>query len=720
MNSGSDIRRSPRGLAILTCALLVALAAMSALSLYLVEAELIAVTGHALALPALAAAVLPLAAALLWCAGRLRREWARTAERERWLCTTLRSISDGVVSTDAQGRITFLNPVAERMTGWSEAEALGRSSTEVLRLLESGTRAPVEDAARATMQARLHRPPRPPLRLLARDGTEHAVAEDAAPIFTAAGEVFGCVMVLRDVTERELADTALRASQEMFRQITNHSSDMIAVLDLHGRRLYNSASYGRILAPPGELFQTDSFADIHPEDRERIKAVFAETVRTGVGQRAEYRLRARDGSDVQMESLGSVIFGSDRRPEKVLVVARDITARHRADAALRREMAFSETLINSMPGIFYLYDARRVILRWNKNFETVTQYSAEEIPRLDPLDYFRPEQKQLVHERMLQCLAGGSADVEVFIVAKDGSERPYYVTGLRIELDGQPCMLGVGIDIGARLAAEEAVREARDHLEIKVAERTRDLAQANERLQELDRLKSDFVATMSHELRTPLNSIIGFTGILRQGLAGPVNEEQLKQLGMVHFSARHLLGLINDLLDLSRIESGKMEVVAESFALGEVIDEVVQSLTPAARQKQLALEAQLDPPQLALRSDRKKVFQILLNLANNAVKFTEHGRVQIAARAAADAVVIEVSDTGIGIKPENLGGLFQAFRQVDGSARRVYEGTGLGLYLCRKLSTMLGGSIHAQSEFGVGSRFTVTLPAETPATISLP
>jgi signal transduction histidine kinase len=275
-------------------------------------------------------------------------------------------------------------------------------------------------------------------------------------------------------------------------------------------------------------------------------------------------------------------------------------------------------------------------------------------------------------------------------------------------------LVSLSLEVFQRRQAEAALREARDNLEIKVAERTQELQEANKQLKELDRLKSEFVAMMSHELRTPLNSIIGFTGILRQGLAGPMNDEQLKQLGMVQFSAKHLLGLINDLLDLSRIESGRMEVEHESFALEEVVGEVAQSLEPLAQQKKLTLESQLDPPAIALRGDRKKTFQILLNLANNAVKFTERGGVHIGVRADAASVTIDVIDTGIGIKPESMANLFEAFRQVDGSARRTYEGTGLGLYLCRKLASLLGGRIHAESEFGAGSRFTVTLPREVP------
>jgi signal transduction histidine kinase len=155
-----------------------------------------------------------------------------------------------------------------------------------------------------------------------------------------------------------------------------------------------------------------------------------------------------------------------------------------------------------------------------------------------------------------------------------------------------------------------------------------------------------------------------------------------------------------------------MDVQAEDFRVAEVVEEVVQSLTPAARQKQLALEVDFDDPSLALHGDRKKTFQILLNLANNAVKFTDAGSVRLSVRATAQAVTFAVTDTGIGIKPEQLDNLFQAFRQVDGSARRVYEGTGLGLYLCRKLVALLGGTIDVESQFGRGSCFHFTLPRQ--------
>ena len=206
-----------------------------------------------------------------------------------------------------------------------------------------------------------------------------------------------------------------------------------------------------------------------------------------------------------------------------------------------------------------------------------------------------------------------------------------------------------------RKQAEEALRKVHEELEERVTERTRELAQANIQLKEVDRLKSEFLATMSHELRTPLNSIIGFVGIILKGIAGEINEEQKKQLSMVYSSAKHLLSLINDILDLSRIESGKMEIFVTEFKIEEVISEVTQSLTPMISQKGLRLITEMPDEIPEIYNDRKKILQILLNLVNNAVKFTNKGEVKIDCTIDNSNLEVSVSDTGIGIKKEKNG-----------------------------------------------------------------
>ncbi|HOR62106.1 MAG: transporter substrate-binding domain-containing protein [Syntrophaceae bacterium] len=249
-------------------------------------------------------------------------------------------------------------------------------------------------------------------------------------------------------------------------------------------------------------------------------------------------------------------------------------------------------------------------------------------------------------------------------------------------------------------------------MEGRIIERTAELALAMEKAQSADRLKSAFLATMSHELRTPLNSIIGFTGILLQRLGGPLNDEQDKQLKMVYNSAKHLLSLINDVLDISKIEAEQLNVVSETFSLRETVEKVIKTSQPLAENKNLKLTAEIAPEIGLMKSDRRRVEQILLNLLSNAVKFTEQGFVRMKCEIQNEKIVISVADSGIGIKPEDIGVLFNPFRQIESGTTRKYDGTGLGLSICRKLARLLGGEVRVESVWGQGSTFSLMLPQE--------
>jgi PAS domain S-box-containing protein len=293
--------------------------------------------------------------------------------------------------------------------------------------------------------------------------------------------------------------------------------------------------------------------------------------------------------------------------------------------------------------------------------------------------------------------------------------------------DSNTCIGLVGSvhDITERKQAEEEIRKLNAKLEVRVAERTAELVVAKERAESADRLKSAFLATMSHELRTPLNSIIGFTGIILQGLVGEVTEEQRKQLNMVRDSAHHLLDLINDVLDISKIESGQLELRNEAFFLQEAIDKSIQVVRPMAEKKSLPISLAAAPfPLPKVYSDRRRVEQVLINLLGNAVKFTDCGGITLTvgrsdepgrpdkSDAGGSLLLISITDTGIGIKAEDIEILFKPFKQIDSGTTRRYEGTGLGLSICKKLACMLGGDIDVQSDGpGKGSTFTFTLPA---------
>ena len=267
----------------------------------------------------------------------------------------------------------------------------------------------------------------------------------------------------------------------------------------------------------------------------------------------------------------------------------------------------------------------------------------------------------------------------------------------------------------------EQLKHASDELERKIQAATADIAQQNEllrrqaiELEQASALKSQFLANMSHEFRTPLNAMLGYTSMLLQGVAGAVEPPVKRQLSRIESNGRHLLTIINEILDISRIEAGRMPLQLSTFAIGDLVAEVRAELEPIILRSKLTITASLEKNLQPIRSDRQKLKQILLNLLSNALKFTHQGGVTISAQRVQGerAVAISVTDTGIGIAPADQDKIFEDFRQLDNSPTRAYGGTGLGLSICRRLAQMVDGRLTVRSQLRKGSSFTLTLPIQ--------
>ncbi len=390
----------------------------------------------------------------------------------------------------------------------------------------------------------------------------------------------------------------------------------------------------------------------------------------------------------------------------------DITERKLAEELLRISEEKYRFLFERNPVPLLIYDTDTLyFLAVNEAFIKQYGFSISEVLSMQLPDLYPSEEKNAIIQ-VAKSLYGHAYVGEWHHIRKDGAVISIIATSHDIDYMGRKARIAVVIDITDRKLAELELENYRKHLEKMVEERTAELEIAKERAESADQLKSAFLATMSHELRTPLNSIIGFTGMLLQELPGPLNDEQKKQLRMTQKSGRHLLSLINDILDLSKIEAGQLKLSTDRFKISDVVQNVIDISRPFAQSKNLVLTCTIDPELTEVVSDQMRVQQVIINLVNNALKFTEIGSVKVNVFKRDNYFVVKVSDTGIGIDSGQLKTLFKPFIQIDSGVARKHEGTGLGLSISKKLVTMLGGRVSVESEPGKGSTFMVELPLE--------
>jgi protein-histidine pros-kinase len=373
-----------------------------------------------------------------------------------------------------------------------------------------------------------------------------------------------------------------------------------------------------------------------------------------------------------------------------------------ANESMRMSEARTRAIVDSALDCVITMDHEGRIIEFNPAAEKTFGYSRHEAVGQLLAEMIIPESLRKRHAQGLShYLATGEGPVlgkhlEMTAVRSDGSEFPVELAITRLGLQEPPIFAGFIRDITERKRAEETAMRVRQ-----AEEEQRVALEAN-------RVKNEFLATMSHELRTPLNAVIGFTGTMLMGLPGPITAEQKKQLETIKSSARHQLSLINDLLDLAKIDAGKVELKLEPIICNRVVDEVAETLRPLAEKKGLGFETDM-PHEVTINTDRRALSQILINLINNAIKFTDAGKVRIELRENNGSTEISVRDTGVGIEREHQEKLFGAFTRVEHRNRSHQEGTGLGLHLSQKLAALLSGQITFESVPGKGSIFTLLL-----------
>ncbi len=469
--------------------------------------------------------------------------------------------------------------------------------------------------------------------------------------------------------------------------------------------------------------------DLYPEEEKGPITELAARLK-GHAYAGEWHHLKADGSIITIVAQSHDIdyLGLDAR----IAVISDISERKKVENELRNsEEKFFKAFHATPDAIVISRAADGLLIEVNEVFLVQTGYSRDDVLNCTTLElklWADPRDRERYGAAIRE--QGRVRDMEARLRMKSGNILDGLVSGESIILNNEVCLLTIIRDITKRKKTEAELEKHRLHLEDMVSARTAELEHsqkalqnlladmsqakteleaANVRLKELDRLKSMFIASMSHELRTPLNSIIGFTGMTLQGLSGELNDEQKDNLSRSYQSAKHLLSLITDIIDISKIEAGRMDAFPETISLKEIIDEAISTVKPQLNEKGLKLAVDL-PVDVQLNTDRKRLLQCLLNFLSNAVKFTESGTITVAAREADGKVDLAVSDTGIGIAENDIPKLFEAFERLDTHLRVKAGGTGLGLYLTKKLARdILHGDVSVQSKEGRGSTFTLSV-----------
>jgi len=452
-------------------------------------------------------------------------------------------------------------------------------------------------------------------------------------------------------------------------------------------------------------------SDIRPaEDIPALKDNIAQ-LDEGIDHAGTWRHVTKSGEVLHVEITSHVVHFGARRAE--LVHAHDVTHAVAAERALRAAKRQVDAVIETSPMAIILLDREGRVQLWNPAAEQVFGWAASEVlGRFNPIvpesdtEGFRSQFDRILDGELATGIRAERRTKEGDLITVMLFTAPIVDDDGRIE-----SAIGLFADITEQVRVEKELTEYRERLEELVDARTAELSIVNERLTTATRVKSEFLANMSHELRTPLNSVIGFSGAMLQGLAGPLNDEQMKQLGMVYRSGKHLLELINDILDLSKIEAGRYSVDPQEFDVVVLVHSVVESLEVQIAEKRLEVNVESSEPEVRAVTDRTKVQQILLNLIGNAVKFTDRGGVRATVELSDGELVIGVSDTGPGIPRSEHALIFDEFTQSRKRAEAKPEGTGLGLAISRRLARILGGDIAVNSEVGAGSTFTLKIPA---------
>ncbi|MHB8723199.1 MAG: PAS domain S-box protein [Steroidobacteraceae bacterium] len=601
-------------------------------------------------------------------------------EQQTYLRGLIESSVDGLVTVDPDGFITDVNDQLCRMTDYRREQLIGspfkRYFTEPDRA-DLGVKRTFAEGI-VTNYA---------LVLKTLTGRKATVSFNASVFRNAEGRVQGIFASARDISDQARLQTQLTEQQAYNRSLIEASADALFAIAPDGTITDVNEEATRFTGYSRKHLINSRFADYFTES-ERARAGVQQTLKDKRVLAYELVLITRYGRHIAVSFNAGVFTDAAGEPLGILAGARDITAQKELETQLRSQQFYTRSLIESNIDALMTTDPVGIITDVNQQMCALTGRTREELVSAPFKNFFTDP---------------GRAEEGIKLVLRENKVTNYELTA-RNKAGGETVVSYNGATFYDRDNRLQGVfAAARDVTERKQFEQS---------IEKASRMKSEFLANMSHELRTPLNGIIGFSEVLADRKPGPLNPKQEEFLSYILSSSRHLLQLINDVLDLAKVEAGRMEFNPETFGLAQAIEEVCSVAKAIAQKKHIRLRTNIGADLDTITVDQQKFKQIIYNLLSNAVKFTdEGGSIDIAAkRLDSSRFQICVRDTGIGIRPDDLQRLFKEFEQLEEGAGRHYEGTGLGLALTKKIIELQGGSVSVESEPGKGSVFTVVLP----------
>ena len=629
----------------------------------------------------------------------LERKSEELWEQREQFRVTLSSIGDGVITTDTQGNVTFMNPVAEAMTGWPQTEAHGRCLDEVFRVVDEETRVPVANPVNEVLRTGTVVGLANNTSLIRKDGATLAIEDSAAPIRDTAGNISGCVMVFHDVTQRRRAERALRANEDRLRdsarrlQLAMSAGEMGDwVWEAETNLLSLSTRAAQLFGLPANapVSRDQLRALVPPEDGLRTKLEFDRALLEKTDYRVEFRVRRGNGPAVWVAARGRGVYADDGNVVGMIGMIQDITER-RVSEELRGRLA---AVVESSTDAVVSKTLESVITTWNHGAERLFGYKAEDVIGKPVTILIPPEhldEEPLILERI-----------------KSGESVAPYQT-VRLRKDGTRVDVSLAVspirDLHGRIIGASKI--ARDITPQKHAEAA---------LRETDRRKDEFLATLAHELRNPLAPIRQAVVIAQS--PGATDAQKRWSHDVINRQVHNMALLLDDLLDISRITRGTLALRTRTTDLASIVAAAVETARPLIDAKRHAFSMQLPVERIELAADPMRLAQVLSNLLTNAAKYTDpDGRIGLTASCDAGVITISVTDTGIGISPDAMDKLFGMFSQVRSSKDRSEGGLGIGLALAKALVELHGGTIEAQSPGTErGSEFIIRLPVRTQQT----